>query len=479
MSTPTPTPGRGRRVAERKPGAVSRQTVAGGVLVALAAGMLAVAGLAGSADGPDAVSTSVPVDHVTAVCASGRPELTGSRTMLLGSAPLDGLGSGGRAVFAPDGNLDGAEPQRLERGRAVELRPESTGVVDVDGGLAAGTFVFQADRDSDAPSLATAECPTPRARWYFTGAGATVDHQSTLVLTNVDPGPAVVDVTVLGTEGEVDTVGTRGLTVPAGETLRIPMVDVAPQGEALSIQVSASRGRVAAAVADRFAAEPGDAPGTDWLPAQTAASRSLRVAPVIERADSSTLVVANHGRLEALVEVEVSGPSGAFQPTENAELQIPPGSVVTADLGSGIGKDAASVNLRSSSPVSATVRSLRGGDTSYAGEAPPLTGPAVAPVLGDKATVQLSAGRRDATAQVTAYDADGKRVDQATVEVPATATSTWRPGRDADYVLVEPGSGALSGGISYSGSGGTSQVRLQPLPVELRKPAVLPVLAAR
>jgi hypothetical protein len=129
--------------------------------------------------------------------------------------------------------------------------------------------------------------------------------------------------------------------------------------------------------------------------------------------------------------------------------------------------------------VSATVRSLRDGDTSYAGEAAPLTGPAVVPVLGDKATVQLSAGRRDATAQVTAYDADGKRVDQATVEVPATATSTWRPGRDADYVLVEPGSGALSGGISYSGSGGTSQVRLQPLPVELRKPAVLPVLAAR
>jgi len=225
------------------------------------------------------------------------------------------------------------------------------------------------------------ECPSPASTWWFTGAGATLDHSSELVLSNLDPGPAVMDIRVFGPDGEIETIGTRGITVPPEEQTTVALTDVAPQGNDLAVSVVSSRGRLVAAVSDTFAPGFVASPGDEWIPAQVSPSRMMRLAGLPGKADGHTLVLANPSDLEALVDVGVSGETGSFTPTEGAQVGVPPGSVVSTDLTKTIGGRASAVTLRSTVPVTATVRSVVGAASAYAGSVHWLTGPAIAPVV--------------------------------------------------------------------------------------------------
>ncbi len=450
------------------------------MLAVLAVVLVLLAGSGDSADDDGARVEGVLVDRAVDGCAGFRPPGGTSTSVATGAAPLDGLGNDGSIRYGEPGDVASAEEQDLARGELLEVEagadaPESL-AVDATGALAAGLFTFQVDIGDDGTTAVT-ECPSPRASWWFTGAGATLDHASELVLSNVDPGPAVVDVRVLGTDGEVDTLGTRGITVrPAGRT-SLPLTDIAPQGEELAVQVVASRGRVVAALSDSFAADAGADTGAEWVPPEAAASRLVRLTGLPRRADSHTLLVANPSELEALVELEVSGRTGSFAPADNDQVRVPPGAVVATDISGIIGRDASAVTLRSRVPVTATVRSVAGGDTSYAGSVRALNGPAAAPVPdGVAATVQLTAGQRPATARVTAYRKDGTETGSTTLDVEPGATTTWSPTKRAAYLLVVPLDGQVRGAVSFAGDAGLSQVSLHPLAVRVDRPVVRPVV---
>ena len=122
---------------------------------------------------------------------------------------------------------------------------------------------------------------------------------------------------VLGPDGEVDTVGTRGR--PGGPALaqagrRSP--SVAPQTDDLALDVHASRGRVVAAVDDSFGASPPRGPGQEWLAATDRPARPLRLAGVPGTArPAGPCWSPTRPTLEAVVDVGVSGASGTFAPT--------------------------------------------------------------------------------------------------------------------------------------------------------------------
>ena len=113
-------------------------------------------------------------------------------------------------------------------------------------------------------------CPAPRSRWWFTGAGAGLDHSSSLLLANVDPGPAVLDVTVLGPDGPVETVATDGITLAPHTVRRIDLADIAPQTDDLAVEVQTSA-RPGGRVGDRLlrARGHGAAPARSGWPART------------------------------------------------------------------------------------------------------------------------------------------------------------------------------------------------------------------
>lgn len=477
------TPSGGRRVATRRRPRPSRRPTGGGavgaVLVLLAAGLLVLGGMVDAPPEAAPEPAAVPVGEVTTACL-GWPDAAAGQSSTLAAPlpPADAPDDGGELSVGPVGK-PGAPEKAGSRGEVRELGSPGAGeglVVTATGDAAVGRATFQVDR-ADGSGFALQQCPEPRAQWSFTGGGAGLDHQSKLVLANVDPGPAVVDVVVQGPSGVAEDVGTRGVTVAPGEVRTIDMVDVAPQSDELLVRVDATRGRVVAGLADSFATQPAAEPGWDWVPAQPEASRTLRLAPVPRLADRRDLVLANPTDREALVEVRVSGQSGAFAPTGLEEVRVPARSVVSEDLGQAIGRDTSAVVLRSPVPVTAAVRSSRGPDVSYAGAVAFLDGPAAAVVEQNAdAEVQLTAGDGDAQVRVAAYSTSGKEVDSDELKVPATATAGWTPKGRVAYVVVTPVRGRVAGGVSVVGGGGVSEVPLQALPVTLERPVVVPVV---
>lgn len=481
MSTPTP----GRRAAARRrprPPKPGRGALPGIVLVLLAGVLLAAAGMVQADPEPAAAPETVPVEESVAGCL-GSPANANSQAVTV-AAPLPestasevGEAGGGTVTAGPAGE-EGKEVGGSTRGRLAPLTAAERGsalAVSATEGSAVGRGTFQVD-EGDA-GLAVQECLAPRSRWWFTGGGAALDHQSALVMANLDPGPAVVDVVVAGPDGVAEDLGTRGITLAPGEVRAIELVEVAPQSDELAVHVEATRGRVVAGLSDSFATRAAAEPGLEWVPTQPDAARSLRLSPLPRSADGRTLVVDNPSDRDALVEIEVSGESGAFAPTGVEQLQVPAGSVATADLGKAIGKDASAVHLRSDIPVTATVRSSSGSDVSYAAAAPVLDGPAAA-MLPEGATgeVQLTAGQGGGAAQVTAYSDRGRKVDATELQVAPTGTLAWSPKGKAAYVVVDPVKGDVAGGVSIDGAAGVAQVVLRPLPVVLTRPVVVPVV---
>ena len=470
MSTPA-TRGGGRRVADRRSRrrrpALHASAFTALVLVLLAAGAVALTRTPEPDEVVDPAAAGL-VDRVLLACPDAAEGARGEARA--GLAPLPRLGVQGEWRTGTPGST---EPVPVpERGEVVG-RGDDT-VLEATGMAAAGAFASRAD--SSAGALAVAGCVPPRARWWFVGAGASLDHDSVLSLANVDPGPAVVDVRVLSSDGEVETVGTRGITLGPGESRDIPLAEVAPQRDELAVAVTASRGRVSAAVADRFADGPAAPDGREWLPAAEVPSRVVRLAGVPAGSRDRTLLVGNPSDLEALVDVQVSGPRGTFTPTAARTISVPPGSVVSVDAAELVaGEDAAALRVRSQVPVVATLRSRTRADHTYAGTVLPLAEPAVAPVVpGAAGRLQVSAGAGGADVSVTAWSATGRQLEQERLDIDPAATLEVPVTRRAAYVMVTPDRGNVSGAVTYSGPAGVGALPLVPLPVRVALPVVVP-----
>ena len=482
MSTPSRG---GRRIADRRTPRTPRSRPDRSVTTAVVLLVVAAASVALTRGEQPAVvvggTEGALVDRTQLSCpATSLPDMTGRgvRTQAFAGLVADdeageALGDGGTVGAGPTGG----EPTDLElaRGEQVPVDDAVDGpFLDAAGERAAGLFGFRTDASGTAAAVGA--CVAPRSSWWFSGLGADLDHSSQLVLSNVDPGPAVVDVTVFGPDGEIDTVGTRGITVAAGETTTISLADVAPQTRELMVSVQASRGRIAVAASDRYAAGAAAPVGFEWVGGAPLPTRTVRLAGVPAAAATKTLLVGNPSDSEALLEVEVAGSGGSFVPTDLDQVSVAPGTVETVDLSDVLPRrEAVAVRVRAQVPVVASLRAASRPDLTYADMTAPLVGPAAAPVLGrGRATVQLTAGDVASVARVEGFDADGRSTGDDEVDVAATATAAWRPARGTDYVVVRPVEGTVFGAVVYDDAPGLATAPLRSLPIRVRLPEVVP-----
>jgi hypothetical protein len=172
----------------------------------------------------------------------------------------------------------------------------------------------------------------------------------------------------------------------------------------------------------------------------------------------------------------VSGPRGSFTPTGARTISVPPGGVVSVDGADLVtGEDAVAVRVRSQVPVVAAFRSRTRADQAYAGAVLPLAEPAVAPVLtGSRGRLQLSAGAGGAAVVVTGHTAQGRELDEESLEIDPGATVETTLPRRAAYVVVTPRRGNVTGAVSYAGPAGTAVLPLAALPVRVALPSVVP-----
>lgn len=430
-------------------------------------------------DRPASSATTEPVTSTLAACPVA-PAAEGSVVRLTyGLAPTgrsSATGSGALADLRVGAVGGTPEPAAPARGRLVrsEVAPADGLVAHGAGDAARGLFAGRQDRDGNGGgTLAATVCAEARGEWWFAGAGAGIDHASELFLSNVDEGPAVVDVRVLGATGNVDVAGTRGLTLAPGKSLRLPLAEIAPGSEEVTVEVDATRGRVVAAVSDQVRGRNG-ATGREWLPAATAPSDEVHLAGVPGTAGRRVLLVTNPGEQQALVSLEVLGPDGVFVPLGKEQVSVAPDSIESLDLTEEIGDQPAAVRLVSDVDVTATLRSTTGGDHATAAAVDALSGPAVVTTAGDRSFLQLSGGDGPSTATVTAYTAAGNRVAARDLAVPPAGLVEWPAPAEAAYAVLVPRTGALFVGVVHRGPGIAAEPA-QILSLTLTRPVVRPL----
>lgn len=380
---------------------------------------------------------------------------------LPGGAPIDKL-----ALRAPLRGVATAVPAADEA--AVAVRGQ--------GSLAPGLGAFAgttAARDVGG-GLTVAACPEADRSWRFVGAGATAEHASTVVLTNPDPTQAIVDINIVGPDGPLETVGTSGLVIPAGDTVAVDLTDVVAGRNDLAVDVEASQGRVVANVLDRWS--DGQAPaGTEWLPAAVAPAREVTLLEAGSGTGERTLLVTNPGSRSVLVSATVTDADGTFVPQDVRPLELAPASVATVDLPRALGSGALTLRLSSPGPITATLRTTTtttaagpDRDVAYAAASLPLSGPAAAPLAGGATRLALTGLdlQANSAAVVETYGPGGKLLASDLVHVPAGTTRTVNPlvrrasGR-ALYVVVRPQQGAVYATAGYDRSSGTSLLALR------------------
>ena len=171
--------------------------------------------------------------------------------------------------------------------------------------------------------------------------------ESELIITNSDAGEAVVDLTLLGPDGEVTAVGARGIAVAPGVSRRIALSVLAPVGP-VGVAFTASEGRVAmAAVNVEGRAARFVAPTT---PAQTQV-----IGGVPPGAADVQLIVSNPREERAEVTVTALGATSSYEPAATADLLVEPMSSVAIPIAESLGGEAAAIRVDATVEVAAAV----------------------------------------------------------------------------------------------------------------------------
>lgn len=430
------TPGHSR---SRPRGGGRAAGVAALVPLVVAAAALTLAGTRDAAtppDVPEPTSRLVGADRRTCPAFPLPDDVTGAVTDVGATAPgrrTVRAGVAGEPVDEPVVETDGDAAW----GTATLSAAEVADLV-VTGSDAAAAFTAARLPDGAGGGLAVQRCAAPARQWWFVGAGSSTERESTLLLSNPDATDAVVDVTLRGDEGPLETVGTDGVRVRAGETVPLPLAELVAGEEEVAVEVDAAQGRVVAAVADAWSGSV-DPRGTAWLPAAAAPAEQVLLPGVADGGPRSRLVVANPGVSGTTVDLSVVDADGSFVPSRGeTELTVPAGGVAVVDAPSApdtAGDETYGVLVEARTPVTAALRLATSADVGYVVAGPTLTGPAVLPVdLGESLAdstavlsvalpVPLDLAAADVpparSVRVLARGSAGEVLAESTVEVPA------------------------------------------------------------
>lgn len=423
---------------------------------------------------PDATPTPVhPPDRTaltraSVVCPSALP---GAGPAYLTTAQE---GADGEVMV---GAGEDTEPAPLQWGRITDL-DQGVGPLSIlgEGDLAPGLVAAR----FGGQQLAATTCTAPAPDQWFTGVGAGARHTSVLELVNPDSGPAVADVTVYGRAGVIDVSRLRGVSVPGHGSVRLDLGEVIPRRDELALHVVTSRGRLSASVLDRNQKLGRGGTSEEWLPAQVEPSTdNLLLGLAAGNAGTHTLVLANGGVDEVRATVRIVSTSSVFAPEGLDEVRLAPESVtkisLTGPVTAALPDGASGVEVQSSAPVTATLRSLSGGDLSHAVAGTPVHAGSTVLVPEGAKQVLLAGADRAGAVTVVARSATGDQLVRTRAEVaPGRGTVVKLPAR-ATLVTVLPERTGVTGAVQVSGNG-TAVVPLTELVLSGLVPDVRPGL---
>lgn len=465
------------------------------VVVATAAVVVAVASVVVVAREDVDVSNSratasvVPPTDIGLSCPESPPD-NATTTRLFTVAPDDATTDGRLTVetlAAAPVVIGSTDVPRVPLDTQLEGADGPSALVKAKGGLAPGTTAYQYST-SQGPrrsGVAISGCAEARADWWFNGVDANTGATSRLVLTNPAPGIAVVDVLIFGQQGAVAAPGSRGIALAPYSRQSVDLSRFAPGVESATVQVRATPGRVAAAIAT-MKVQGATPVGTDWIAAADPPATNLVVNGGLPGPGSQQLTLTNPGSREALVQGEALASSGPFRPTAIADLTVPPRSVVVTDITDIADESSTALHLTSTVDITAGVVSTVSrprpefASSTTGGE---LTKhPAVAPVLqGLRTTLCFAmAARSGAGVNVARLNSDGEEIRTESLRIKGGATTcrALASKRRTAYALISTDAPeAIQAVAHYTGRRGASTVAITPGEWEVYRLAVGPSLA--
>lgn len=344
---------------------------------------------------------------------------------------------------------------------AVRAIPSGPPVlITADRSVSAGAFAGQ--QAASARALAWLPCPEPAARWWFVGAGGAENtHDTVLTISNPRSGEASVDIEVFGPTGPVKAPAFRDIVIAPRGTKVVDLAKTAPALGNLAVSVVATRGLVAVSAVDRFAPGSIGSYAREWLPAQSLPSTSVTVTGIPVERGASALIVANPGEVDAVVKVEVIGETGTFVPEALREFRVSPGSVQTLSMGAVIDGTPLALRVSSEQRVTATVRTVRSGDTAFATGVRVIRGATAFAVPDGRGRLLVSSLQDGTSVALTAFANDGAVLREWTMPVGARTTAQAALPVGTRYVQLQPQEPAVVAGFVVLGKAGTASAGVQ------------------
>ncbi len=368
----------------------------------------------------------------------------------------------------PDGSADGSGPTVV---------PDSGGPVILTGsGAAAPGIVAGRDEASAVP-----ECRGPAFDEWFVGLGAAAKNSSTIELVNPDPGPAIVDVTLIGPRGPIDEDALRGIEVPGRGVKVLALSEVAPRRADLAAHLTVSRGRVSASVRHTYDPLGRADTTTDFIPAQADPATEHLLLGVPTNVADGTVFVANTSDDELRVSVKVVTEQSVFEPSGGREVVVPPqqlrGVRLSRLVPPDVAKDALGLQVTTTEEAVVAVRSFADDDLALVAPSPVVAEQTAAVLPEGEKRLVLGGADRAGTVHVTTFDADGEVLAEERVEIVSGRGAALGLPAEAVAVTVESRNTPVSGTVVVTGpqsAPGVGLVRLRDAEVFAEVPAVVP-----
>lgn len=405
---------------------------------------------------------------------------------------LRGADRVGVASLGPGGEVStggGGAGLEVASGKVAGVGTAQGGVVlSARGPSAAGLL---AGRGSGGPVSAT-DCRPPVADAWFTGLGAGPAHNSTIELTNPNPGSATVDLSVLTTKGSLEEQGQegsgyaqklRGISVPGRQTRTFDLAKIMPWSGSLAIHATVVRGQAAIDVRDRSGQLIGHSGSEEWLPPQPAPARTALLLGYPRQGEAHTLTLANGGDDQVTATVKLVTADSVLSPAQAPTVTLPPSTVRTVQLqkllGSKVADGAYGLEVDATGRVTAGFRTVTGGDLAITAPGSSVAR-ATALVLPtgkgiDHKSVAIAGATHVGALTLVSRSADGRQLASKRVAVQPRQGAYVAVPAAAALVELKPERTAVTASVVVSGKG-VAVVPFRDLVTSAESPAVSPGL---
>jgi hypothetical protein len=370
---------------------------------------------------------------------------------LTGTATLSAVGGTSRPVTLTTPRID-----------SLVTAPAGATEVSASGAMAEGLTAEQ----TTTAGMSTVRCDDPSSDLWFAGTGQGAGATDILVyLIDTDSLPATVNITIMTDSGTVQNDAFSGITVPAHQTVTESLATTVTGSQAISLNVVATSGRVAADVWEGTSATAGT-----WLPSAAAPANTVIVPGLSAASSAARLFVAVPGGTNASVKVTALTPQGKFAPFGSTPLSAP-GSAASEFALTSLGAGASAIELTSNVPITAAVLVPGNGIGAVTAAAGPLDQQGVIagnPTNGGYATsVLLSAPSGAARVAVTTIPAAASGPIDVTLPAGRTVSVSVPSAKGAQgafVIIVTPqaGSGPVYAARVVNAGGSIASI----LPVE-------------